>query len=176
LCSIHGNQVGWQNRSADSCHGALGRWIQLTHQPKRASVLFRQSFRSVASAGGKSCSPNLCNTPVRQMTISSRTPEGESAACLLCQEIVVVEPSILIGDATCPCCGQLLWFIQWGDRRQIFDSRRSSETRDRVIQIMSERLGLTAQRFVNVPRLQLDQRLNSLDLVELIMEIEDATT
>ena len=52
---------------------------------------------------------------------------------------------------------------------------RSSETRNRVIQIISERLGLAAQKFVNVPRLQLDQRLNSLDIVELIMEIEDAT-
>jgi len=45
-----------------------------------------------------------------------------------------------------------------------------------VIQIISERLGLAAQRFVNVPRLQLDQRVDSLDIVELIMKIEDATT
>ncbi|MEI8383412.1 MAG: hypothetical protein WCJ09_25065 [Planctomycetota bacterium] len=45
-----------------------------------------------------------------------------------------------------------------------------------MIQIISERLGLAAQRFVNVPRLQLDQRVDSLDIVELIMKIEDATT
>lgn len=109
------------------------------------------------------------------MSISSRTPGGEPAECPLCHELVVVEPSILIGDATCPNCGQLLWFLQWSHRRQLFDSQRSSETRDRVIQVISERLGLEARRFINVPHLQFGRRLNSLDVVELIMEIEDAT-
>ena|SRR5579883_2090732 len=41
--------------------------------------------------------------------ISSRTPEGHSCRCPVCDSFVVVEPSDPGGDAPCPCCGHLLW-------------------------------------------------------------------
>ena len=44
------------------------------------------------------------------MKPSSRTPEGESNSCPICGHAVYVEPSLPTGDATCPFCGQLLWF------------------------------------------------------------------
>lgn len=83
------------------------------------------------------------------MTISSRTPEGLPHRCPVCGETSAVEPSYPGGDACCPACGQLLW-----------------ELRDRL-----------GQRGIN-DFFDLDARLSdlgveSLDLVELVMEIEE---
>ena len=46
--------------------------------------------------------------------ISSRTPEGEWNQCPMCQSAVRIEPSQPFGDATCPVCGSLLWFLAAG--------------------------------------------------------------
>src|SRR5437899_2111117 len=45
------------------------------------------------------------------MTISSRTPEGSPNRCPVCGGEVRVEPSNPPGDAPCPQCGHLLWFV-----------------------------------------------------------------
>jgi anti-sigma B factor antagonist len=45
-----------------------------------------------------------------QMSISSRTPEGESNRCPVCSNTVRIEPSKDTRDAPCPHCGHLLWF------------------------------------------------------------------
>jgi hypothetical protein len=45
------------------------------------------------------------------MEPSSRTPEGEANRCPVCAHEVRVVPSIPPGDAPCPHCGHLLWFV-----------------------------------------------------------------
>jgi hypothetical protein len=45
------------------------------------------------------------------MTISSRTPEGRPNFCPVCGNVVRLEPSVPAGDAPCPHCGCLLWFV-----------------------------------------------------------------
>lgn len=45
------------------------------------------------------------------MAVSSRTPEGLPNRCPVCNSRVTVEPSSGLGDAPCPACGHLLWFI-----------------------------------------------------------------
>lgn len=44
------------------------------------------------------------------MIISSRTPEGEKYRCAVCGHVCRIEPSCLSPDATCPSCGNLIWF------------------------------------------------------------------
>ncbi len=44
------------------------------------------------------------------MSVSSRTPEGDSNRCPVCGRDVRLEPSWPPGDAPCPACGSLLWF------------------------------------------------------------------
>jgi acyl carrier protein len=79
------------------------------------------------------------------MTISTRTPEGTPHRCPLCGRTVRVDPSYPTADSCCPSCGQLLsWF------------------RDRV----------------GRPTVALDLRFDelgadSLDVVELVMELEE---
>jgi hypothetical protein len=74
------------------------------------------------------------------MTISSRTPEGEPTTCPLCLANVSVEPSVLIGDATCPRCGQLLWFVQAaGTMRWLGPSHRRRSAKIQVANSVSNR-------------------------------------
>lgn len=47
---------------------------------------------------------------VVDMIISTRTPEGEDAHCVVCGKDLRIEPSRPPGDATCPHCGTLTWF------------------------------------------------------------------
>src|SRR5262245_65616952 len=55
------------------------------------------------------------------MPPSTRAPEGEPNRCPVCGHDVLLEPSLPAGDATCPNCGQLLWFPMiagsWGLQR-----------------------------------------------------------
>jgi anti-anti-sigma factor len=48
------------------------------------------------------------------MVISSRTPEGRPKHCPVCGFDLKIEPSDPAGDAPCPRCGHLLWFV-WED-------------------------------------------------------------
>ena len=45
------------------------------------------------------------------MTISSRTPEGSFNRCPVCGKVMNITPSEPSGDATCPHCGSLVWFV-----------------------------------------------------------------
>lgn len=63
--------------------------------------------------------------------------------CPICGEAAAIEASFPNGDACCPACGHLLWWF-----------------RDRL-------------PGVNFDRAMVDANLDSLDLVELIMELEE---
>lgn len=47
------------------------------------------------------------------MPSPTRTPEGEPNRCPICGKSMVMEPS-LAGDAPCPHCGSLVWFLDGG--------------------------------------------------------------
>jgi len=42
---------------------------------------------------------------------STGTPESEGGFCVVCGKSVAVEPTRPPGDATCPHCGSLVWFL-----------------------------------------------------------------
>lgn len=86
---------------------------------------------------------------------------------------VVVEPSILVGDATCPRCGHLLWFFQTPGLTHIFDVQESFKTKDRIIDIIAMQLGVDAGTIANNPTLLNDLDADSRDNVELVMLLEE---
>jgi anti-anti-sigma regulatory factor len=55
------------------------------------------------------------------VNISSRTPEGRPNHCPVCGFDLQIEPSDPAGDAPCPQCGHLLWFVweELGDAQVI---------------------------------------------------------
>jgi acyl carrier protein len=95
-------------------------------------------------------------------TISSRTPEGRPGRCPVCGTILCIEPSSPAGDAPCPACGHLLWFVILPDQTLFYSQNEVSPQR--------------WQRFVAVLKrvsdLLLDMPPDSLDIVELVMELE----
>ena len=54
------------------------------------------------------------------MDISSRTPEGSENHCPVCGQFVRMTPSEPTGDAPCPHCGCLLWFIDTGSELRFY--------------------------------------------------------
>ena len=84
------------------------------------------------------------------MTVSSRTSEGLPNRCPVCGKPVVMEPS-LQGDGPCPHCGHLLWWFN----RQLTD-------RFEVNSPITPKTSFVA-----------DLGADSLDVVELIMELEE---
>ena len=85
------------------------------------------------------------------MTISSRTPEGEPQRCPICDELANVDPSYPGGDACCPRCGSLLWWF-----------------RDRL----AGKAGVPPELILSTASLR-EMSLDSLDVVELVMELEE---
>lgn len=99
------------------------------------------------------------------MTISSRTPEGTPNHCPVCNSTFRIEPSQPFGDAPCPACGTLLWFIAGGEGPRFFDPEASG-----LVEVVAARLGASTDA-VRAGRLD-ELGLDSLDVVELVMELE----
>ncbi|MBL8818533.1 MAG: hypothetical protein JNL58_21070 [Planctomyces sp.] len=58
------------------------------------------------------------------MQPSSRTPDGNDGYCIICGQFVRLAPSVTAGDATCPCCGVLLWFDRAEESSTLMKKRR----------------------------------------------------
>ena len=84
------------------------------------------------------------------MSISSRTPEGESFRCDICGEVARVEASDT-GDTLCPACGQLLW---------------------RIKLLFAEQLNVPADQ-IGVDEIEQDMAEDSMDAVEIVMTLEE---
>ena len=114
------------------------------------------------------------------MVISSRTPEGLPNQCPVCHNQVRLEPSVWFGDAPCPHCGTLLWFGRLSHETRYYESSRAEPYQEQVIQRLAERFGFEVEelrgKILEDPSLSfLESTLggDSLDLVELFMELEE---
>lgn len=86
------------------------------------------------------------------MTISSRTPEGSPHECPICHKRALLEPCFPGGDSVCPNCGHLLWLF----RNHVSKARGVPIEQINFENLLSDDIGV-----------------DSLDLVELLMEIEE---
>lgn len=87
-----------------------------------------------------------------------------------------IEPSFPFGEAPCPCCGHLLWFLVRRDETRFFLPEESEELRERVLDRIRANLGADKDElFWGPPDLsfQTGAGIDSLDLVELVMELEE---
>ena len=110
---------------------------------------------------------------MKNAVISSRTPEGQPIRCPLCGKQVVIEPSALFGDATCPHCGQLLWFIRLSDELRVYEYDQADELRDRLKDVLAEQLGVDKSKVTGDLSVLKDLGADSLDVVELVMELDE---
>lgn len=96
------------------------------------------------------------------MTVSSRTPEGSPNRCPVCGADIHIESSLPCGDAPCPNCGHLLWFVQTASVLHVCESCSVS---DKVRNAIHGLCGRLVGSHAGEPE--------SLDIVELVMEFED---
>jgi acyl carrier protein len=105
-------------------------------------------------------------------TISSRTPEGVPNRCPVCNAAICIVPSQPAGDAPCPNCGTLLWFLRTSAGIDFFEAKKVGPVKERIEEIVREHLPLGPD--VVLPKYFIeDLGADSLDLVELIMDIEE---
>lgn len=107
------------------------------------------------------------------MNISSRTPEGNPNHCPVCKKKICIEPSVLFGDAPCPNCGCLLWFVVSGSDTRFLPFEESADLREQVIKIIAEHLSVNENTVLNDPSIWKKLGVDSLDMVELVMELEE---
>jgi acyl carrier protein len=101
--------------------------------------------------------------------ISSRTPGGSAPnRCPVCGAKLRVEPALLHGDAPCPTCGTLLWFLALPGATRYFDQADAVKFRERVADFLATRAGLRKDDVWSR-----ETGADSLDIVELVMELED---
>jgi acyl carrier protein len=89
------------------------------------------------------------------MTNSSRAPEALSARCPTCDILIGIAPPPLIGEMSCPRCRASLWFVVVEGAVRTY---RQSEVSPRKRSIIEALVAASP---------------DSLDLVELVMELEE---
>jgi acyl carrier protein len=108
------------------------------------------------------------------MIVSARTPEGDPAVCPICGTVTHVEPSLYYGDAPCPSCGSLLWFVRVGLDKQFLVLRPSDEARNKgLAKCLAEWLRVDESQVEGELESLGRSEMDSLDTVELVMELED---
>jgi hypothetical protein len=107
------------------------------------------------------------------MKISSRTPEGTPNHCAVCKKPIHIDPSLPFGDAPCPNCGCLLWFISIGDEIRFYPFEESTSLRERAIRLMADTLGVDENEVRSNPNIWNEVGTDSLDLLELVMGLDD---
>jgi acyl carrier protein len=103
---------------------------------------------------------------------STRTPEGVPNQCPVCRTLICIEPSQPLGDAPCPSCGTLLWFYDTSAGMRFHESQAVAPLRAKLFKIISERLGAEAEQITPTTSFLRDVGADSLDVVELVMEVE----
>jgi acyl carrier protein len=103
--------------------------------------------------------------------VSSRTPEGEPQRCPVCTAVVTLEPSDPAGDAPCPQCGTLLWFVRTSAGLRFHEAAVAAPLRDRILDRICANLG--ADRRQGIAVFTTDLGADSLDIVELVMALEE---
>ncbi|PHR97634.1 MAG: hypothetical protein COA78_27315 [Blastopirellula sp.] len=109
------------------------------------------------------------------MTISSRTPEGQPNRCPVCGKSVIIEPSALFGDAPCPGCGTLLWFVARKTDAIYFEHRTAASIQDRIKELFARQLGILPEKLpdeINESTLKA-LGIDSLNTVELVLMLEE---
>ena len=75
----------------------------------------------------------------------------------------------MYGESQCPRCDAQLWHLVPPSRATFFVRRKGESIYDLMAAVLGARLGLTAKDMENVLK-----EADSLDVVELLMDLEDA--
>lgn len=83
-----------------------------------------------------------------------------------------VEPSCVFGDAPCPACGTLLWFIG-SESETLFYADDDKAFADHIARAVAHHLNIPLEELRQTPGWLKELHFDSVDLVEIMMEFED---
>lgn len=105
--------------------------------------------------------------------VSSRMPEGRPNHCPLCDAFVLIEPSLPPGDAPCPNCGTLLWFLNAPEGARLHEARIVERVVERLRAILVAReLNVDVDKIYLETAFLRDLAADSLDMAELMINLE----
>jgi acyl carrier protein len=107
------------------------------------------------------------------------TPATAPGTCPACSAPVAVEPASLTGETSCPACRQPLAYVNLRPQPHWYRAERLPEERrkkvERALAVIHERLGLAAPGTAVDDASFQDLGADSLDLVEVVMELEEVS-
>jgi acyl carrier protein len=99
--------------------------------------------------------------------------DHRNGICPVCGADVSVDTSLLLGDTTCPRCGNALWFLNLAEPR-VFEMATTQHVRDRVHAIIAKWVRESRTTVTSNPfSLRSLHARDSIDVVELVMELEE---
>jgi acyl carrier protein len=125
------------------------------------------------NAGYELCEGIRSGIQCPNMIASSRTPEGTPNHCPVCKQSIQIEPSMPFGDAPCPHCGCLFWSIAADSDIRFYPFEQSAALREQIIRFVAQFLGIDEEAVRRNPNIWNESGAESLDMVELVMELEE---
>ena len=102
----------------------------------------------------------------------SNKTEPEAGNCPICDAEVGLDPTKKFGEETCSNCGEVVWLVRFSHGMMAF--KPAERVRQRSPQaVLAEYLGVDESKLEN--QAELDLGIDSLDFVELVMELEEET-
>ena len=100
----------------------------------------------------------------------SESSEIDPGLCPVCDTKVAIDPTLWFGETRCPNCGHEVWLIRFSHGYMSF--KPSEEAKLRTLNgVIAGYLGVEPGEVD--PRSELDLGIDSLDFVELVMELEE---
>lgn len=101
---------------------------------------------------------------------SSPSQQSEPGTCPTCDAQATIDPSLWFGETKCSNCGELLWLIRFNHGLMAF--KPSERVKQRQLQeVLAEYVGVEPAKLD--PQGEMDLGIDSLDFVELVMELEE---
>ena len=102
------------------------------------------------------------------MSRPAPTRQGVPARCPACAAVICMEPARPVGEAPCPYCGRMLWFVYLPERVLYYTVEEvSRRKRDKIVEVFSPRVTKDDRGFWT------GLHMDSLDYAELVLDMED---
>ena len=99
--------------------------------------------------------------------------DGELNCCPACGESALADLGLQFGDMNCTNCGRRLFFIKVGRMAKFFAYPQAKGLREGLIAAVARVLNINESKITPETSFVDDLGADSLDMVELIMELEE---
>lgn len=103
--------------------------------------------------------------------LSPRAPQGVSNQCPLCRSTIAADTPLPDGELRCPQCGGRLWLLHCTAGLRYHEADAVPPVRERVRDIVARKFTVPPEQLTGSVTFE-DLGLDSLDVAELIMELE----